>query len=124
MKTPKSVRLVVLGKPRSGKNSQRILQAGARRFVLKSKAAGAWLLLAREAYQKQYRGPKLQGALAIHIDIYQSHHVPDGDNVQALVWDSLKGQVISDDGQFVQWSGAKHVGEKPYRVEILVTEAA
>ena len=120
----KSVHLVVEGKPRSGKNSQRILKHGARRFVSKSKAAGAWLATARESYARQYSGRKLTGPLTIHIDIYQSHHVPDGDNVQALVWDSLKGQVIGDDGQFVRWSGAKYVGVKPYRVEITVTEAA
>lgn len=121
MTRPAVVRLVVPGIPRSGKNSAQIVRAGARRFVRKSKAAAAWLMDAREAYAKQFRGRRLlTGPLSVHIAIYQPHPLPDGDNVQNLVWDSLKQVVIGDDAQFVRWSGEKIVGAAPHRVEVEV----
>lgn len=120
-----SRRYVVLGVPRSGKNSGRVIWRKkwgvSRRYRVPSAAAGRWTESAREAYRKAGPLQLLQGRLSIDIQVFQPNELPDGDNVQNLVWDSLKGIVVNDDAQFVQWSGAKHVGVQPARVEITIT---
>jgi Holliday junction resolvase RusA-like endonuclease len=116
---------VIEGVPRSGKNSQRqaVNRRTGRRFVLKSKAASAWLDAA-EAQLLVQRGKRkpLGGPLAIHVACYQRADVCDGDNMQALVWDALKGLIVEDDKQFVEWSGAKDIDRVRPRVEVTIRQ--
>ena len=48
---------------------------------------------------------------------------PDGDKLERAVWDALKGLLIGDDAQVVEWSGRKlYADGRPPGVEIRVTE--
>lgn len=114
---------VILGIPRSGKNSSQILRnrkTGAR-FVKKSKAASAWLTEAKvQLINQRGRRRILEGRLSIHADYYQRADVCDGDNMQSLLWDALKGVVVEDDKPFVEWSGKKHIDRERPRIEVTI----
>jgi Holliday junction resolvase RusA-like endonuclease len=42
--------------------------------------------------------------------------------MQALVWDALKGLIVEDDKQFVEWSGAKDIDRVRPRVEVTIRQ--
>lgn len=124
--SPRSCTYVIDGIPRSGKNSTRqaVNRRTGRRFTLKSKAATAWLADAtRQLVEQHGRRRKFTGPLRVHVECYQRADVCDGDNMQSLAWDALKGIVIEDDKQFVKWSGGKQVDRVRPRVEITVEAA-
>lgn len=122
---------VVEGVPRSGKNHTRpfLNRRTGRVMHVKSKAAAQWQEMATLQLMQQHKGKPLPGPLRIDIAIYQrgGGNDCDGDNVESLVLDTLKGLVIVDDNTRVIKGGC---GWMPYvdrarpRVEITISEAA
>ena len=118
------VSYTIPGTPRSGKNSQRIVQkpTGAR-FLIKSKAAAGWMSEAIGALAAQ-GVPRRALAVPCRVDleIYQSREVPDADNVQSLVWDALvRAGVIADDSLIDAGSFVRHRGVAPTQHRVVVT---
>jgi Holliday junction resolvase RusA-like endonuclease len=113
---------VILGIPRSGKNSTRIFRAGnGRRFVKKSKAATEWLALATEQLTQQ-RGRRkiLVGACRVDVIAYQARDACDLDNMVSLTYDALKGVVIADDKAVTCGWTEKRIDKARPRVEVTV----
>lgn len=112
---------VITGIPRSGKNSQQIMRAGQRRFVRKSKAASQWLNEAFRQLKEQHgRRKMLDGKVRVDVVLYQPADRCDLDNMVSLVYDALKGVVITDDKLVVCGWTEKQVDKKSPRTEVSV----
>jgi Holliday junction resolvase RusA-like endonuclease len=117
------------GTPRSGKNSQRIVQKKTGgRFLLKSKAAAHWMVDAIGAIARQGRPRRpLTVPCEVTLTIYQRSDTPDADNVMSLVWDALvRGGVIADDALISRGGFVRHLGYPPaeHRVEVTIRAVA
>lgn len=119
-----AVRYTILGEPRSGKNSQRIMRAGARRFVLKSKAATGWLASAQQQLTDTMRAKKrrlVPGPVRVDVVCYQKVDRCDLDNMVSLVYDALKSLCIVDDKLVQAGYAEKLIDRANPRVEITIT---
>lgn len=118
--------------PVSGKNHKSAFvvktKTGQQRAVVaKGKAIVAWTDSVVPKLARQFAAfglPTLKGFVEITLVEYLAHPVghrsnPDGDNVQAAVWDALQhALVIADDRLVRQWSGIRHHDPLRPRVEI------
>lgn len=116
---------VILGIPRSGKNSQQILRAGdGRRFVRKSKAASKWLADAYgQLLEQGARSHHFSGKVRVTLLAYQRADVCDIDNIASLVLDALKGMAMGDDSDVVRLVAEKDIDRVRPRVEITLEAA-
>jgi Holliday junction resolvase RusA-like endonuclease len=114
----------ILGIPRSGKNSQRIMRlANGRRFVKKSKAASAWLAEAeRQLIEQRGRRHKLTGRVAVEMVAYQKADICDIDNMICLVLDGLKNVVMGDDSEVGRVVADKFIDRVRPRVEVTIRQ--
>jgi Holliday junction resolvase RusA-like endonuclease len=46
--------------------------------------------------------------------------VPDGDNLEKLLWDAMNGKIWLDDSQIIEWSGRKVLGSLEPRTHLIV----
>src|SRR5688572_17448163 len=103
---------VIMGVPRSGKNSMRLLRnkRTGKPFAKKSKAASEWLQAARTQLVIQH-GARKMFTRPVRVDAvyYQPSNRVDGDNMEALLWDALKLDVLEDDALIAAWSGEKRI---------------
>lgn len=123
--------LVIPGQPVSGKNSMRPrFRGGKFAGIAKSEAAETWAAAAVPELARQfarYGRPTLKTPVAVGLAIYYRQALaspanPDGDNVQAAVWDALTAaHVIADDRLVWHWWGSRHHDARDPRVEVTVT---
>jgi Holliday junction resolvase RusA-like endonuclease len=130
------IALTCPGQPVSGKNHKNAYvvttKTGKQRAVVATgKAVTRWRDRVVGELARQFAAygvPQLKGRTEIDLVEHLAHPIghpsnPDGDNVQAAIWDALQlAHIIADDRNVVRWSGERrHVapGESP-RVEITV----
>lgn len=118
---------VIHGVPRSGKNSMRLLRnrKTGKPFAKKSKCATAWLDAARTQLVIQHAMRKtISTPVRVDAVYYQPSDRVDGDNMEALLWDALKLDVLTDDSIIVAWSGEKRIDKARPRIEVTITPEA
>lgn len=124
----REVKLVIVGEPRTKKNSPRIARnrrTGAR-FVLPSEASEDWKAMAIEQLvrimgNRPWRA--LDGPLHVKALFYRARNVGDLDNFCAAVGDFLQAaKVIKNDSQIESWDHSRKLIDKSNpRVEIEIT---
>lgn len=125
--------LVAPGQPVSAKNHMRPLRLGnGRTIIARGKVAERWFAATVPVLAKQFAAhglPTLRAPLRVETHQFLKHAPgagpsPDGDNVQAAVWDALvKARVIDDDKWIVTWGGSRRQDARNPRVEIEITYA-
>jgi Holliday junction resolvase RusA-like endonuclease len=122
------IRLTILGKPATKKNSMRLIQAGQRLIPIPSKANVAWTNDAIRQLRDQYRGPRgplpaLTGPVSVTYEIVlRGHqHEGDADNYLAATNDALqRAGVIANDRQIRCGTFAKRYDPENPRVDLTI----
>lgn len=119
--------LTAPGQPVSGKNHMQPILHGRRMVIVKGKAVTRWYEATVPTLARQFAAfgrPTIKGSVHVDCHVYLRHALsspanPDGDNVQAAVWDALvKAHIIADDRQVITWGGTKQRDAENPRVEI------
>jgi len=81
----------------------------------------------KEAYQlqimSQYKGKPIEGDVSLVIRVYYpTKRLPDIDNAQKVIWDSMIGIIIKDDKQIKELHAFKDYDKDNPRVEFLITK--
>lgn len=123
------ITLIITGKPRSKKNSGRIVRTAAGRpFLLPSKTSGEWNREAMRQLRQQYHGDPLTGPLAVTYRFYRANNLHEADlaNYVNAVDDALQAAgVIANDRLIVQSHASKHLApEEAPRVELTIEAIA
>ncbi|SMB85845.1 RusA family crossover junction endodeoxyribonuclease [Deinococcus hopiensis] len=93
------ITLTLKGRPRSTKNSRKIIRVNGKPRSVMSDSAAAWITSARASLKKQWKGRPLQHAIHLHVHAVfcDRHSLPDPDNCMNAVLDALKSIVLRDD---------------------------
>ena len=119
-----SLRYVVEGVPRSGKNAMRIMKhRHGKLFVGKSSRAHAYIESARTQLMiQQGRRHFCDSTCEVRLAIFRpDKRRIDLDNMVSSVFDAMKGIVVADDDLIVRLVAEKAMDRRRPRVEITVT---
>jgi Holliday junction resolvase RusA-like endonuclease len=120
------IRLVILGRPATKKNSMRLVQTGSRTVPIPSKVNVAWTNDAIRQLREQYAGPRgalppLRGPVSVsyRFILRSTQWEGDADNYMAATNDALqKAGVIADDKQIRCGTFSKQYDQANARVEV------
>jgi Holliday junction resolvase RusA-like endonuclease len=101
------------GKTREGR--ARLVKTGEAEDFLESCRAR---LLTLSTSKALHRGP-----LELYLTVYVPSLASDGGNRLKMLEDALKGLVIDDDRQFVEWHIVKRIDPKVPRAELVIRQA-
>jgi len=113
---------VLLGAPKSGTNSKRIVRFGPRMALIKSKAAINWQSSLVAQLQQQYTEAPMQHTVALSLTFYRAKRVGDIDNPVKPVMDALeKAGVLLNDKQVCELHVVRSLDRANPRVELTLT---
>lgn len=124
------MKLIILGSPRTKKNSQRIMRSkSGKPFVAQSEQHDAWATAAILQLRSKFMHvrPRHAGALTIDVNlaakIYRDRPVGDLGNYLAAICDALeRAGVVENDRQITGFDGSRlRVDKKNPRVEMELT---
>jgi Holliday junction resolvase RusA-like endonuclease len=93
------ITLTLPGRPRSTKNSRKIVRVRGQLRSVMSDTAAACVKEARVSLRKQWKGRPLQvpAGVQVHVVFANRRSLPDPDNVLNFTLDVLKGIALQDD---------------------------
>jgi Holliday junction resolvase RusA-like endonuclease len=115
--------LVILGAPRTKKNSSRIVVAGQRHRVLPSIAHERWYQTALPQLRAQWCGrPVLQTPVSVRAYFYRERRVGDLLNYEQALADALeRSGIVENDKLIVSWDGSRLRSDRSRpRIELLI----
>jgi Holliday junction resolvase RusA-like endonuclease len=127
------IRLIAPGQPISGKNHMRPVMAGKRQIIVKGKAAQRWFGHTVPTLARQFAAlgmPTIK--TPVHVELCQflrfdldSSANPDGDNVEAAVFDALVHAYALADDRLVRgctWSRERDAANPRVEIEVRVLD--
>ena len=120
------MKLIILGSPRTKKNSIRAFKRVGRTMVLPSTAACDWTKSAVLQLQQQWKWAPLERPISMNAQVFRERKVGDLGNYLAAICDALEtANVVTNDKWILSFDGSRLQSDPSNpRVEIVLSELA
>lgn len=113
---------MILGAPRTKKNSLQRIKRGTRIFTVGSDAHKLWADKATWQLRSQWRRAVLTVPVEVKATVYREKNIGDLCGFLQAIGDALEGTVIENDRQIASWDGSRLLKDAANpRVEIEIS---